>query len=432
MIYRGKFEKIYKQLFLDQASVQYYSQQFYNELQKGLNGEESSLKMLPSFLSKPNGTELGTFIALDFGGSNVRAYFVELLGKGKYQILRKISQPLKDSRRGYDYTSSSTCAEELFDFISSMISKMVNPDEELFLGHTFSFPVIQKSIHDAELLEWTKEIKTSGVNKPINCLLSEALNRHNLPCIKPVALINDTVAVLLAKAYQNNYADIGSICGTGHNTCYFESGFPGLQPMIINLESGNFNKLPFSIYDEALDKESDLPGAQRFEKMLSGKYIGEILRFIIQNIMESSEAGHKQIIEPNSIMGEHIAAILSDNSNDLNVIADIFSSLSLNMTLEQRKLVKDVALLLIDRSAKLLAASYSAIIAHMDPRLNSKHLIAIDGSIFRYMPHYIAKIQEHLLTGLDNPVPGVTLELTHEGSAIGAAVAAALATKTSG
>jgi hexokinase len=205
-----------------------------------------------------------------------------------------------------------------------------------------------------------------------------------------------------------------------------------LQPMIINLESGNFNKLPFSIYDEALDIESDLPGAQRFEKMLSGKYIGEILRFIIQYIMESSEAGHKQIIEPYSIMGEHIAAILSDNSNYLNVIDDIFSSLSLNMTLEQRKLVKDVTLLLIDRSAKLLAASYSAIIAHMDPRLNSKHLIAIDGSIFRYMPHYIAKIQEHLLTGLDNPVPGVTLELTHEGSAIGAAVAAALATKTSG
>ena len=44
--------------------------------------------------------------------------------------------------------------------------------------------------------------------------------------------------------------------------------------MVINMESGGFNRLPFSKYDDAIDACSEQPGAQRLEKMVSGRYLG--------------------------------------------------------------------------------------------------------------------------------------------------------------
>jgi hexokinase len=65
-------------------------QNFHNEMTKGLekdsaNGGTSSLKMLPSFVTKPNRNEKGTFFALDLGGTNFRVLRLQLLGNGQYK-----------------------------------------------------------------------------------------------------------------------------------------------------------------------------------------------------------------------------------------------------------------------------------------------------------------------------------------------------------
>ncbi len=52
--------------------------------------------------------------------------------------------------------------------------------------------------------------------------------------------------------------------------------------MIVNIEWGAFDNerttLPFTKYDETLDAQTDNPGRQLFEKMLSGLYLGELAR----------------------------------------------------------------------------------------------------------------------------------------------------------
>lgn len=52
--------------------------------------------------------------------------------------------------------------------------------------------------------------------------------------------------------------------------------------MIINIEWGAFDNekvvLPFSEYDEQLDRATENPGKQLFEKMISGLYLGEVAR----------------------------------------------------------------------------------------------------------------------------------------------------------
>ena len=109
-----------------------------------------------------------------------------------------------------------------------------NRDKKYLLGHTFSFPSSQTNIYNARLIIWTKEFATKGVEgEVVNDLLKAALARKNLTNVEPTAVINDTVAVLLAAAYKLGNVNIGSIYATGHNTCYYET-FTGMgKPAMI-------------------------------------------------------------------------------------------------------------------------------------------------------------------------------------------------------
>ena len=105
-----------------------------------------------------------------------------------------------------------------------------------------------------------------------------------------VMVVNDTVATLLAgkateKPGQKFSAYLGFILGTGTNVVYIEQNDripklanPPAGAMAINTESGGFNKIPQSTFDEAMDRKTSDCGSQRFEKMIAGAYLGKIGR----------------------------------------------------------------------------------------------------------------------------------------------------------
>lgn len=263
---------------------------FQQAMTDGLTGKGSSLKMLPSFLTKPTGREKGIYLAIDFGGTNVRILTVGIKGNGEYRILKRRSFPLQDRGKGYDFTSREATGTDLFQFIAGQIESLLEPGQIYPLGFTFSFPSQQTGVNQAILIKWTKEIQTSGVEgHNVSEMLQKALVCKNLIQVIPRAIINDTVGTLLTSSYIDRYADIGSICGTGHNTCYIEPSSPITgKPMIINMESGNFNELPATKYDLQLDRQSQIPGEQRLEKMVGGQYIGELTRIIIQDFINKN------------------------------------------------------------------------------------------------------------------------------------------------
>ena len=55
-------------------------------LEDGLSGRPSPLQMLPGFVGRPCGEETGRYLALDFGGTNLRVALVELCGGGRTRI----------------------------------------------------------------------------------------------------------------------------------------------------------------------------------------------------------------------------------------------------------------------------------------------------------------------------------------------------------
>ena len=64
---------------------------FRQDLQMGLkNPDNSSLRMLKSYVGLPSGKETGEFLALDFGGTNVRVLRIKLKGDGEFEIVRHV------------------------------------------------------------------------------------------------------------------------------------------------------------------------------------------------------------------------------------------------------------------------------------------------------------------------------------------------------
>jgi len=116
------------------------------------------------------------------------------------------------------------------------------------------------------------------------------------------AIINDTVGTLVAHSYGDPGTRVGVILGTGTNAAYVEQAsripkykgdIPPSGEMVINIEWGAFDNekvvLPITKYDVMLDRETPNPGWQTFEKLISGMYLGEIVRLALMDLVDHGE-----------------------------------------------------------------------------------------------------------------------------------------------
>ena len=378
---------------------------FMAEMTRGLKDpSQSTLYMEPCYVALPSGKERGKALALDFGGTNARASLVALTGDG-LEVVQQVARPLRKAGAydAYDVTTKDTTREELFDFLAELVAEVVAGEraDALPLGHTFSYGTHQEKLGDARLVVWSKEIAVPGVEgEMVNALLADALHRKGLH-VTPTAILNDTVAVLLAAAFRAPSTAIGTIYATGFNSCYLETFGGAKAPMVYNIESGSFGHFPQNDYDRVLDEASAKPGAQKLEKMISGRYLGELLGRIVQ------DGDH--LVEAPTFTGEDVSRLAMHGSEA-----------------EQR-----VARALIRRSARLAAMALAAVLRH---RADADHLatippqpLALDGSVFEHMPGVEQEMRIALRTLLSpNEESGLTFTLEKDASGTGAAIAAIL------
>ncbi|NWZ12047.1 HXK1 protein, partial [Agelaius phoeniceus] len=265
------------------------------ELEYGLKREtqaQATVKMLPTYVcGMPDGTEKGKFLALDLGGTNFRVLLVKIKSgrRRSVQMYNKIFAIPLEIMQG--------TGEELFDHIVQCIAEFLEymgiKGARLPLGFTFSFPCRQTSIDKGTLVGWTKGFKaTDCEGEDVVDMLREAIRRRNEFDLDIVAVVNDTVGTMMTCGYEDPNCEIGLIAGTGTNVCYMEDmknieiveGNEG--KMCINTEWGAFGDNGCidhirTKYDREVDEGSLNPGKQRYEKMTSGMYLGEIVRQIL-------------------------------------------------------------------------------------------------------------------------------------------------------
>ena len=423
-----KFRDSIETFTFDQSRLHMVAADFRYDLKKGLRSpEESSLRLLKSYVDLPTGQESGEYLALDFGGTNVRVLRVRLLGNGKYEVVRKVAKPLVVPGL-YDFVGKGSKAADLFDFLAGLIDEAIDGDKtkKYRLGHTFSFPSEQQALCDAKLIVWTKEFATEGVEgQYVNKLLKAALYRQGFDNVEPVALINDTIAVLLAAAYEYGDTYIGSIYATGHNTCYRETfAESAAPPMVLNLESGGFRRLIPGKYDIALDAASEKPGQQRLEKMVSGRYLGELFALALADLL-----GEEKTYAFTSI---DLGAMVADETAGLFEVRRLIKEKTgHDLDEADAACVQELAAAIVIRSARLVTATYVGILWQLagGGAVKKQH-IAIDGSLYEHMP----RIKEHMMRAFsellgEEDSPNIDMMGLADGSGLGAAIAAAMAEK---
>jgi len=413
------------------AEAQEAAARFHEEMRRGLDGQTSSLRMLPSYVGRPTGREEGQFLALDLGGTNLRVLAVRLDGRGLAEItaVNRLTVP-ETVMRGP--------GEALFDFLADGVALFLeehrlDPGQHRDLAFTFSFPVAQSAVNAGMLLNWTKGFTASGVaGQNVVALLSGALRRKHIDEVSVTALVNDTVGTLATKSYADPSCDMGVILGTGTNACYPEKTgrsakgrFPGTgQEMILNLEWGNFDKLSTNPYDQTLDRITFNPGCQRMEKMVSGMYIGELVRLILLDMTDRGMLLHQP--SPPVLAREH-----SISSEQMSLAArgeDFLAAVGiLDASDRDREVAAHVCRIVSRRSARIAGAALAAVVTWMDASVEKKHTVAMDGSLFEKYPGYPENMRAVLEEFFSRRADRIVLCATSDGSGIGAAIVAAVA-----
>ncbi|BEI99192.1 hypothetical protein CcaverHIS631_0402350 [Cutaneotrichosporon cavernicola] len=446
------------------SALEHIVTHFRRELQAGLEQRGEDVAMIPSFVpGVPDGSEQGTFLALDLGGTNLRVCEVRLLGNHKFEMKQqkyKVSDELKEGEATvlFDYIADSV------DAFLTEIGSDVAPEkgEPLLLGFTFSFPVEQTAIDSGTLLTWTKGFNAkNAIGNDVVKLLNDAFERKHIH-VRCSALVNDTVGTLLSRSYQHGPALIGAIFGTGTNGAYIdktstikklgekhiceleECGEHAGEYMVINTEWGAFDNkrqcLPVSIFDAKLDRMSINPRKQAFEKMVSGMYLGEITRNILLHLIDSNVlfGGYST-----DVLNEHygfdtsfVSAVEGAKTDEdvITAITDILKVKRKYVEPRDVELVRWATKLVAHRAAFLAATAIAAVV-----QLTEKHRraedketidVGVDGSVAQYLPGFETNVRVALRKLLGEAgEKRITIGLAKDGSGVGAALTALQAKK---
>lgn len=327
------------------------------KIETGLQKDGTEIKCLPTYIHPKKDGIKGEATVFDLGGTNFRAAVVSVDKETKITSLAE-----------KDITEMKTDGFTETDLYNSQagIIKQLNLPANSSIGYCFSYPAQPMLNGDAELIIWTKGVNIPGMaGKPIGAPMVSYLNATlNAGFNGKIAVVNDTITSLFAGLANPGYdAYIGLIVGTGTNMATFfpsdyipkiagMEGWSGETP--VNLESGNHNPPHLTAFDAKVDEESDNKGFQRFEKAISGMYLGRVFRAVYQN------DGFDESLD---------AAALSRMMNN---------------PADYKPEYVETAFQIYERSAKLVAASIAGLVLNLNSAYPSVKRIQVlaEGSLF--------------------------------------------------
>ncbi|EYC45873.1 hypothetical protein Y032_0414g1029 [Ancylostoma ceylanicum] len=319
-----------------------------------------------------------------------------------------------------------------------MISVATNPHIRLFRGY---------------LIHWSKGFCASGVEgKDVVKLLRKACKKRSDVEIDVMAILNDTVGTLMACAFKENSCQMGVIVGTGTNACYMEKlqnvhkmkgewetdGLP--DEMIINMEWGAFGDdgclAPvYTDYDREIDQKSINPTKHLFEKMISGMYMGELVRIVLERLARKGvlfKGEYLGISKRECFTTKHVSEVETEmeeggRNKSFPKTREILSQIGVrNVSNEDCLHVAYVCTAVSTRAAHLVGAAIAQVLNRM--KRPYRVTVGVDGSVYRFHPFFKRLLDRKIGDLIDKEVK-YQLMLSKDGSGIGAAVVAAVATR---
>jgi hexokinase len=366
---------------------------FREKTEEGLAKDGGEIKGLITYLRIRAPEEGRRALVVDLGGTQVRAAVVAFGRRGP-TIEKGPATALLPIRRGVPLPKER--------FLESLVAQVrkLGVSQPLPLGYCFSYPAVSLPDGDATLIRWTKEVVVPDTEgERVGAMLFEALSGAGIRCTS-VAVLNDTVAAVLSGlAGRDADGAVGLIVGTGTNMApllhvgripKFPATLAWDGPVAVNLESGNFHPPGLDEADDELDRRSENPGTQRFEKAVSGAYLGRLLALARPDLALAPEAGSREVVQ-----------------------------------LAGRGLCPE-AQALLDRSAGLVASTLAGLVSLMRDGGSREVSVVAEGGLFWGAPGYRETVQRTVARLLPRLGCGATVEIRQVENAnlIGTAVAA--------
>lgn len=446
---------------------------FLDEMEKGLAADGASLQMLPTYVGTEGDLPLNRpVLVLDAGGTNFRVARVSFDSSGTPVIESFVKNPMPGTRGTVD---KKTFFHSIVDYMAGHLDSW-NEKEAPAVGFCFSYPTAINPDGDGRLVHFTKEVEAPEVaGELIVANLLEALAERGFRPPRRTVLLNDTVATLLAgKAASTSISSdaaaataaisaaagagtsaardydgyIGFILGTGTNCAYVEenrrigklaasAGSAGTSAaaaaqsaaggsQVINIESGGMNRIPGGSIDDLFDADTINPGRYRFEKMVSGAYLGPLAgRLLVEAVeagvfSEKAAAELRQIEEFNTILVDGFLHAPTDRQNPIALACG---------DPDDRAAAYVLLDAVIDRAAKLAAVNLAATSLREGGGKDPGRPLAIcaDGTTFYRTKDLLFRTRHYLHSYLQQEKE-VYFEMVHRDDApiIGSAVAALL------
>ena len=373
---------------------------FLAEMRAGLDGRASSLRMIPTYLS-PKGAapDNATALAVDIGGTNLRLALVKASGSGLEIVGTDIS-PVPGTR-------GELTKEEFLAQVAGRMLPFAGAADRV--GVCFSHAAEILPNRDGRLDAFSKEVRVTGaVGMEICRELSGALRQLGDDTTKKFVLLNDTAAVLLSGAGRPGAAcdgQVGFVLGTGINISYVEGAscirkaagrFAG-DAMIVNTEAGGFDMRAFGALDASFFDTTADPAEHRLEKIISGRYLGELILFALkqaarEGLLDTGTAERLRAL--NSLPTPETSAFLSDGRGALSELCG---------TDGDRAFVSAVIDRIYDRAAKLSAAALAAVLQQTDAgrAAGRPACVTAEGSTFYKLHSFREKfggyVREHII-----------------------------------
>nr|CAG8453733.1 5046_t:CDS:2 [Entrophospora candida] len=379
---------------LDGPAVEKIMDGFLSAFNNGLT--TNHFTMIPSYVSRlPTGIEVGTYLALELSDTYLRAAVVTLIGLGKTDIEHKqheIPAELKNGNVG-----------DLFDWVALNVKELLNDvgceleTKALYAGINFEGHNIVELLQAA----FVRKVQLKNMNVKVNV----------------TAIANDTVGTLVANAYSDQNTIISVVLGTGTNAACIcttssitKAKFPSNAPdcMIMNTEWNlmGVEFLPFIKYDRILDLQSPFPKHKSFEKMVSGFYLGELVRLTIVDFVKTYNLfggflpGGMEIPYSFSILQMTEIERSSDAREILKVLLKGFKFPDQKKpTKKDMRIISEIVKIYSTRSAKLSAAAIGSLIKFQCPDfplVERDVIVAIDGSMYHKYHKYSSRMSEYL------------------------------------
>lgn len=316
---------------------------FFNELKQAEAGKRGALLYMKTYIPTTPLIKQGLIQTITIGGTYYEFAVIKLDNSGKKEIVSQEKGKLLPLHGGEDLAALlDTHLMTRVDAITANI------------GFPLSYDKGEKGQPDGTFIKATKEHKFLGLlgHKVGEFILDRYIRKYNAYTM--VAVANDVVCI--------TQADAGLVLGTGCNMGIRSEDTKGT--FVANLESGNSHAYESTSELEMIDQHSTNPGANTFEKLVSGHYLP--LHF---NALARKIGLNKQIS-----VSEELSELASEDTG----------------------LAGEIARELFARSAKYTAAHLAGIYKF---RGNPKTFtVSAEGSLYHYGFKYKKTMEHHLLS----------------------------------